>query len=300
MTALTQLILLLQVVTQLLTAVQQRPQLPPVFRQSVISQAQKVIELAQKAIFEEQKKTTPTPANVTLIPISSPVSNLATSSSYRIEPKPNYDLSQLAALIHEKINYERAQKGLGQLTYNLQLSQIAQTHSEDQTHDNLWSTDIDKPCSYIFIRHQGSLDANSSLGDRLKSASVSFREARENIAGIGMSEHLTYQRKADEGAIQCPEFTPAPISDHATSEETQEIIRSHIALSKEVFQPISPITWVNREWLEIHKIASQAVTGWMNSPGHKENLLAPDVTETGIGTAIINEYAIITQVFIKR
>lgn len=297
MTTLAQLLLLLQVVMQLLTVAQQRPQLPPVFRQSVISQAQKVIELAQKAIAEEQQKTAP--VHVTLIPTPSPVSNIATSS-YRIEPRPNYDLSQLAALIHEKINYERTQKGLGQLAYNLQLGQIAKTHSEDQTQDNLWSTDIDKPCSYIFIRHQGSKNANFSLGDRLKSASVSFREARENIAGIGMSEHLTYQRNADNGAIQCPEFIPAPISDHATSEEAHEIIRSNIALSKEVFQPILPVIWVNREWLEIHEIASQAVTGWLNSPGHKENILAMDVTETGIGTAIINEYAIITQVFMKR
>ncbi len=297
MTTLAQLILLLQVVGQLLTTVQQRPQVSPVFRQTVISQAQRVIQLAQKAIAEERQKTAP--VHVTLIPTPSPVSNIATSS-YHIESKPNYDLSQLAALIHDKINYERIQRGLGQLSYNLQLSQIAKAHSEDQTKDNLWSTDIDKPCSYIFIRHQGSEDANSSLGDRLKSASIPFREARENIAGIGVSQHLTYRRNTDQGAIICQEFIPAPIPDHATSDEAQSIIRSNTALSKEVFQPIPPVIWVNREWLEIHEIASQSVTGWMNSPGHKENILAPNITETGIGTAMINEYAIITQVFIKR
>ena len=295
MTTITQLVLLLQVVTQLLTAVQQRPELPPIFRQTVILQAQKVIEIAQKAILEERQKT----ANVVLMPISAPAPSIATSA-YRIEPRPDYDLARLATFIHDKINEERAQNKLGQLTYNLQLSQVAKAHSEDQAHDNLWSTDPDKPCSYIFIRHQGSGDINFSLGDRLKNAFVSFREARENIAGIGMSEHLTYRRYAGESAVECREFNPATISDHGTSEEAQRIIQSNIALSKEIFQPVPSVTWVNREWMQDYEIASQAVTGWINSPGHKENLLAPDVTEAGIGIALVNEYAIITQVFIKR
>ena len=299
MTTLAQLLLLLQVVTQLLTTIQQRPQLPPLFRQSVISQAHKVIELAQKAIREEQQKEQQKTAPVVLIPIPSSAPPVATST-YRIEQRPDYNLAQLATFIHDKINEERARNTLAPVTYNLQLSQIAKAHSEDQTHDNLWSTDPDKPCSYIFIRHQGSGNTNFSLGDRLKNDSVLFREARENIAGIGMSEHLTYQRRANEGAIKCPEFSPAPIPDHATLEEAQRIIQSNIALSKDMFQPVPSVTWVNREWLKDYEIASTAVTGWINSPGHKENLLAPDVTETGIGIALINEYAIITQVFIKR
>lgn len=298
MTIITQLILLLHVIAQLLTAVQQRPQLSPVFRQSVISQAQKAIELAQKTILEEQQKTVR--VSPILIPIPSPISSATTSSFYRIEPKPNYDLSQLAMLVFDKINYERKIRGLRELTFNLQLSQIAQAHSEDQANDNLWSTDIDKPCSYIFIRHEGSGNTNFSLGDRLRNAFVPFQEARENIAGMGMTEHLTYQRNANDGAIECREFTPAPIPEHSTSEEAQRIIRSNIELSKEIFQPVSSVIWINREWLEAHEIASKSVTGWLNSPGHKDNLLAPNVTETGIGTAMVNDYAIITQVFLKR
>lgn len=297
MTTLAQLILLLQLVAQLVTTIQNRPQLPPAFRQTVVSQAQKVIELAQKTIIEEQKKT----AQVILIATSSPALITATTtSSYRVESRPDYNLSELANLIHIKINEERAKQGLGQLSYNLQVSQIAQTHSEDQTNDNLWSTDINKPCSHIFIRHHGSGNLNFSLGDRLKNAFVSFQEARENIAGIAISEHLTYRRNINDGAVLCPEFNPALIPEHATSEEAQHIIRSNIALSKEMFQPVAPVLWVNREWIENYEIASQAVTGWLNSPGHKENLLAPNVSETGIGIALINDYAIITQVFVKR
>lgn len=34
-------------------------------------------------------------------------------------------------------------------------------------------------------------------------------------------------------------------------------------------------------------LASSAVTGWINSPGHRANLLATDVTEIGVGVALV-------------
>lgn len=34
-------------------------------------------------------------------------------------------------------------------------------------------------------------------------------------------------------------------------------------------------------------LASSAVTGWINSPGHRANMLAPNVTEIGIGVALV-------------
>ncbi|MFH5806500.1 CAP domain-containing protein [Alienimonas sp. DA493] len=34
---------------------------------------------------------------------------------------------------------------------------------------------------------------------------------------------------------------------------------------------------------QAEKLANESVTGWINSPGHRANLLADDVTETGVG-----------------
>jgi hypothetical protein len=34
-------------------------------------------------------------------------------------------------------------------------------------------------------------------------------------------------------------------------------------------------------------LAASAVTGWINSPGHRANLLAPGVTEIGVGVALV-------------
>lgn len=34
-------------------------------------------------------------------------------------------------------------------------------------------------------------------------------------------------------------------------------------------------------------LAASAVTGWVNSPGHRANMLAPNVTEVGVGVALV-------------
>lgn len=34
-------------------------------------------------------------------------------------------------------------------------------------------------------------------------------------------------------------------------------------------------------------LAASAVTGWINSPGHRANMVAPDVTEIGVGVALV-------------
>lgn len=44
---------------------------------------------------------------------------------------------------------------------------------------------------------------------------------------------------------------------------------------------------------------SEAVSGWMNSPGHRRNILDGDFTETGIGVARIGKRLYFTQVFAR-
>ncbi len=220
-------------------------------------------------------------------------------SAYHIDPRPNYDFDAIALLIHDLINRERKNRRLGELTYNPALSRITLEHSKDKAQDNVWSTGIDKPCSEIFIRHEGSSLANFSLGDRLKNAGISFREGRENIFGMAVSKNLIYRITADQDDIICPDFQQIPMPGHPTFEEAQNIIQSNIASSKTAFGALAPMTFVNREWLESYEVANRAVTGWINSPGHKENLLAPAITQDGIGIVWVNEYLIITHDFIN-
>ena len=43
-----------------------------------------------------------------------------------------------------------------------------------------------------------------------------------------------------------------------------------------------------------------AVDGWMESPGHRENILRPVFTETGVGVWRVNNTFYITQLFLRR
>jgi uncharacterized protein YkwD len=43
-----------------------------------------------------------------------------------------------------------------------------------------------------------------------------------------------------------------------------------------------------------------AVDGWMESPGHRENILRPVFTETGVGVWRVNNTYYITQLFLRR
>ena len=45
----------------------------------------------------------------------------------------------------------------------------------------------------------------------------------------------------------------------------------------------------NKEWLTPNELAESAVQGWMNSPGHRQNILTPHWRSEGIGVAVSND-----------
>ncbi len=47
------------------------------------------------------------------------------------------------------------------------------------------------------------------------------------------------------------------------------------------------------------EIEESIVEGWMDSEGHRKNILKTNYTETGVGIARINDFFIVTQVFIE-
>jgi uncharacterized protein YkwD len=52
------------------------------------------------------------------------------------------------------------------------------------------------------------------------------------------------------------------------------------------------------DWNSSDKIAADAVTGWMKSPGHRRNILEKTYQKTGIGISISKDDKVyITQVF---
>ncbi len=64
------------------------------------------------------------------------------------------------------------------------------------------------------------------------------------------------------------------------------------------------IYWVVGENLfkgtNINQPVKVAVDGWLDSPGHRENILRPFFTETGVGVWRVNNTYYITQLFLRR
>ena len=52
-------------------------------------------------------------------------------------------------------------------------------------------------------------------------------------------------------------------------------------------------------YLSLQEVCEWAVSGWMDSPGHRENILQPRYTETGVGVSFSDgwDYLYITQIF---
>ena len=49
---------------------------------------------------------------------------------------------------------------------------------------------------------------------------------------------------------------------------------------------------------QIQHLAQVIMSGWMNSPGHRKNILSPEYTHLGIGVITNNQEVKATQVFI--
>lgn len=77
------------------------------------------------------------------------------------------------------------------------------------------------------------------------------------------------------------------------------MVIKEISNRKELLNLSSSINIIKTFYNSSLEVEKQAVSGWMNSPGHRQNILTPDYDEAGIGIAEVKGYYIITQVFIK-
>ena len=50
-------------------------------------------------------------------------------------------------------------------------------------------------------------------------------------------------------------------------------------------------------YLSLQEVCEWAVSGWMNSPGHRDNILKSGFTKTGVGVSLSGGYLYITQIF---
>lgn len=236
----------------------------------------------------------------TTVQTPAPTSSVPVAGNYRLVPRPSYDLPALARHIQDVINDIRQANNLPRLEWDDRLAAMALIHSQNQVADNVSLTNPEFLCNYPIIRHEefaaGSL--GYGLRDRLIARAIRFRYAGENIAMLSLARNLIYQYPARNPPPACPDVADFPPQEGPRSER-ERLYNEIIEASKNAVANLSPVQYVNREWSSGDEIARKVVDGWMNSPGHRRNILEPEYTHGGIGIAAVNDYLIITHNFLK-
>lgn len=217
---------------------------------------------------------------------------------HQIDSALDYDLTLLERSVQVLINEERKKFGAGELVWNAVIADVARAHSADQAADNGALTNPDVLCHYPLIRHEG-IRGEYMMSDRLKVGGVSYRSAGENIVMFSTAKNLLYVYKADSPPPDCIDVPTYNIGS-GTKEERLALYQEILNQSLAAVEGLEKVDWVNKEWLTYEEIGAKAVELWMNSPGHRDNILRAGFNYSGVGITRVNDYLIITQNFVGR
>lgn len=245
-----------------------------------------------------EKIITDQPLN--LVATTTSVESVATTtlSQLQLLPKPSYDLSLLALRTQEAINRKREEASLATLLWDDALARVAIEHSKDQAGDNMEITNPALLCHYPLIRHEGFI-SGFTLKERLGNNSISYRTAGENIAILPVIKNFIYEYPAGIPPPTCPKIedfkSGIDSKDEATRKYNDILTRSRGAVKN-----LELVKWVNQEWSSPEELVERVVNGWLNSPGHRKNIMNPAFNFGGMGLVAVNDYLIFTHNFIGR
>lgn len=236
----------------------------------------------------------------------SPTTLLSAPIEYRA-----YDIGRAEKSTFELVNKERSAAGLPALRWNEELSAVARRHSWSLAKENMDITSIRKICDFPIIHHEG-LDFGHYQDDRLNNKGIYYFSASgENIVltpAVSQMSYLTTDKQDDKSA-QCGKIRQERKDDFKDKNgdpdesrfaEKEKVIREEIARRAELLKREQSIVPATIGWHSLTEIEKDSVRSWMDSPGHKANILNKDFDEGGMGAAYINGYVILTQVFIRR
>jgi uncharacterized protein YkwD len=200
--------------------------------------------------------------------------------------KPELDIQKIELLIHEKINNQREQQGLTLLEFDSQISDIARTHSQDMAQNN-------------YFEHT-SLNGKEPWN----------RGEPYGYTTCGTNDAVSLQKKYDELSIQYDEY-PQVSTNESQYQEAMSLYNQLNSISVQLnslsennqlfgglaeniaqnwtYESITYINGIpNYNWNTEEDLAEQTVDGWMNSSGHRKNILSGFHSE-GIGVAIASD-----------
>jgi len=223
---------------------------------------------------------------------------------------PEPELTSLEKRINELVNRERSKNGLKPLVYSDAIAAVAREHSRNLSVENKAFTSLEKICDLPIIHHEG-LDFGFSHSERLHNRNVyDFSRSGENIALIARLDYSVeyFPGGSEEKEMAaCQEKRDKAEADFKSALERAEgetkktaVVKSEIESRKSFFQLSGTASPININNYGEEQIAEEMVASWMNSPGHRSNILNAEYDSGGIGVAYIDAYAIATQVFAAK
>jgi hypothetical protein len=217
------------------------------------------------------------------------------------------EFTSLELNIHDLINKERINNGLKALKWNSQVANVSRVHSQNLANENKTLTKENTLCNYPLIHHEG-LSAGIYQKERLEYNDVYyFGMSGENIALMPKikEQAYVYTSEQDNPSHDCnnsqiENVFRSRLDGEEDEDKKLDIILEEITYREGLVAQEQEINFTQTVYNTDQEIATEAVIGWMNSPGHRKNILTTDFNEAGIGVAKEKNYLIITQVFIKR
>ncbi len=177
--------------------------------------------------------------------------------------KPRISIPTTEQTIHILTNQERYNesrrtgKNIPQLEWDADLANIARGHSRDMSENN-------------FTGHVNKRGMNP--------------KARADAYGYNHKKVIEKRRKRKDGNVVITIITRSGIGENIHSTPTYRYCD---------ILPVSTNGKVSKryhfDWKNQDSIASEAVEGWMNSPGHRKNILNPGYSKEGIGAFLSYE-----------
>ena len=220
------------------------------------------------------------------------------------------DLRQLEFLTMELVNHERLQAGFKAVSWNKELALVAREHSENLADENIAFTGFNKACDFPIIHHEG-VAFGPYNSDRIKARGIYYYDKTgENIALVSAGNFTVKFLEGDSVQAELENCSSARTSqdnnyEHRLDKEEDvidkiDVIKNELRARANLYNTYSEVEVAEVSWHSGLALAEESVKGWMDSPGHRENILNSDYDEAGVGAAYVNGYMIVSQIFIKR
>ena len=243
-------------------------------------------------------------ARLAIAPDSAAVPGASSTDNQTSVNEKSFPLAVMEQSIFKLVNQARVANGLAAVTWDERIAAVAREHSQNLAAENYGLIDDNKICSYPFIHHEGT---NFGLyhPERLNNRQIyDFSGSAENIALIPLIKSTSYFSAKQELPVDCQakldqlnQTYEANIQTLATDAEKIVAVKNEVAKRAKLTGEERTISVNEIAWYNEAEVEKRTVEGWMNSPGHRANILHADYTDAGLGIARVKDYIIITQVF---